>query len=211
MIKEKIYNSIALTGMKVLSFFFPEYFASEPVRITDRFIEYNFVSRNLPKQGTILDVGCVGSSYPLILAGLGYDVTGVDIRSYDLFPINNFKFRQTDILNFYGKFNVILLISTLEHIGIGGRHGENEDLTKHIAVVNKLKDMLNPNGVILVTLPYGQEVKIKRPFHRIYDKPLLAYLFPNAEREYYRQSKLGWVKTNDEYGELCCLKWEDKC
>ena len=65
--KEKFYNFIAGAGMKIVQAIFPEYFAKEPVRPTDRYIEYPFVLKNISKPPKrILDVGCSGSMFPLL-------------------------------------------------------------------------------------------------------------------------------------------------
>ena len=81
--KKQIYNLIAHSGIWFFNKFFPEYFAVEPLNPTDRHIEYPFIIENLPPPpAKILDVGCSGSLFPLILESLKYETYGIDIREY---------------------------------------------------------------------------------------------------------------------------------
>ena len=208
MMKEKIYDFIANTGMKFLLKFFPEYFAKEPVKPTDRFIEYPFIFRNLPKPpAKILDVGCAGSYFPLILSSLGYDVWGVDIREYAILKcitFNNFRFIKEDITKCSSQnnfFDIITAISTVEHIGLGGRYGNYEDnIADHKALV-EMKRILKPGGSILLTVPYGKPTVLE-PYCKIYDKQGILRLTDglHIEREEYARldSRGDWYMCSEQ-------------
>lgn len=59
--KEKIYKIVSTAGIKALTKIFPEHFAKEPLKPTDRYIEYPFVIRNLSEPpAKVLAVGCKG-------------------------------------------------------------------------------------------------------------------------------------------------------
>jgi len=143
----------------------------------DRFVEYAWVLRNLkPEYKRILDVGCWGTLFPIMLASLGYEVVGIDIKDYP-FEHRNFRFIKGDILDERiqkslrgeGKFDVITLISTLEHIGI---EPYTEDFIRSdadILTLTNLKICLHPEGIFLITIPYGKPKILKRPVDHKYD------------------------------------------
>jgi SAM-dependent methyltransferase len=207
--KEQIYNLITKYGIKAVQKCFPEYFARQPLQPTDRYVEYNFVSRFLPPlPATILDVGCSGSFFPLILAGLGYKVQGIDIRPYN-FKADNFEFMIMDISKSrLTPFDCITCISTLEHIGIGGRYGVKDDLTADILAVNNIMSMTDK---AIFTVPFGKH-KIIKPYTRIYSEADLWVLFGEYKTtmEFYRHED--WTpmepveRNNDAYtSDLCCM------
>jgi SAM-dependent methyltransferase len=162
------------------------------VLIPDRAVEYSFVLQNLecPPKGKILDVGCLSSVLPFILISLGYDTYGIDIRKCPLqYP--NFKFfsrdiRYTEFPNEY--FDRIIAVSTLEHVGLSGRYGSDEDPSGDIKAINEMTRILKPDGRILITVPYGKAYK-RTPDYRIYDYSRLKELLGNLrieKVEYYK-------------------------
>jgi len=202
MFKEKLYQVIASMGIAAMSKLFPEQFAKDPVRPSDRYLEYNFAVNHLPKLSSkpprILDIGCVSSLFPLVLAGFGYDVTAIDMRDYPIlkrlsFP--NFKFIQGNICDeVLGEFDCITAISIIEHIGIYGRYGskkdENADLKALINIYRSLKD----NGKLILTIPVGQ-YKVLPPYYRVYgfDRILKLIKHFSIEKEkYYLTNKDGY-------------------
>ncbi len=62
--------------------------------------------------------------------------------------------------------------------------------------------MLAPDGILLITLPYGEE-KIITPFHRVYNKnsKLLKYAYNNFEiifEEFFKNNEENiWVKCEE--------------
>ena len=166
--KEKIYDIICGTGIKVMSSIFPEYFAKEPLRPTDRYIEYPFVLSKLPRvPAKILDVGCSGSMFPLLMQSLGHTVCGIDIRPY---PLKDVFVKQGDICfnDFKSEtFDVVTAVSTIEHIGLKGRYGAIDSSSDYEAI-SQIFRILKTGGTFLMTVPFGKYQETK--FHRIYDK-----------------------------------------
>lgn len=207
--KEAAYGFISKSGIRVLQKIFPEYFAKEPLRPTDRYIEYPFVLRNLPRPPLkVLDVGSSGSFFPLLLASVGYDVYGIDIREYAIvnkIKFDNFQFVKEDITKTSfpdNYFDAITAISTIEHIGISGRHGSEEDPEADKKTIDEIRRILKPRGVILLTVPFGK-AKVIKPYSRIYDGDLINKLLKGLKienEEYYIQDK------NDDWFE--CSKQE---
>jgi len=207
-IKENLYVFLSKRGISLFQKVFPEYFAREPLKPTDRFIEYPFLVLNLPKApAKVLDVGCAGSFFPLMLAGFGYDVYGIDIREYAILnrlKFNNFQFIKEDIgANSFPDnfFDAVLAISTVEHIGLSGRYGAGEDAFGDKKAMLQIKRVLKPKGILILTVPFGKAKTIK-PYNRVYDVALINELmggFRIEKEEYYMlDSRDNWYKCPKE-------------
>jgi SAM-dependent methyltransferase len=218
--KEYIYRISSSFGIKLFSKFFPEYFASEPLSPSERYLEYPFVVKNLPKlPARILDVGSSGCYFPLILAAFGYETFSIDIRPYPILnkiAFKNFTFFREDIRQSHfadNFFDAVTAISTIEHIGLGGRYGMAEDIDADENTVREMERVLKPGGVLLITLPYGKG-KIIRPFHIIYDKKRIDKITGQGllveEIKYYMHDQKGdWVSCTEEEAGVIDVKKED--
>lgn len=94
---------------------------------TERIVEYPLVFSHLPKtKAKILDVGCRYSLLPIQLASMGHQVYGIDLFDYrKRHP--NFSFFKGDSLKPPFKkefFDVVIAVSTVEHIGLFLRREE---------------------------------------------------------------------------------------
>ncbi len=168
-IREKAYDLITTVGVHTLSRLFPQQFGKEPLKPSDRHIEYPWVIKNLPKPNwnyDILDVGCIGM-FPLLLKAIGYKTWGIDLREHSF--KKEFNFYQIDIasntLIMLDVFDSITAISTIEHI---------KDAQKAIDNIYKF---LKSNGLFLMTVPYG--VLKQTRFHLIYDMVTIRDLLKN--------------------------------
>ncbi|MCJ7805180.1 class I SAM-dependent methyltransferase [Patescibacteria group bacterium] len=177
-----------------------------------RIFEYSFVigKLNSMKKGRVLDVGCSARQnfLPASLASIGWEVYGIDVREFKLrFP--NFHFVLEDITNTHcpdNFFDVVCALSTLEHIGLGGRWGiTSDDPDGDIKAVAQIKRILRPNGTFLVTVPYGRR-RIVGSLHKVYDKFWLSQLFLNwkiKEEIYYVRNHEGyWEAVPEETAAL---------
>lgn len=162
--------------------------------IHDRHLEYSFVLQNLecPKGAKVLDVGFVGSGLPFFLVSLGYDTYGVDIRKFPVrYPFNFFRedIRHTSFPDEY--FDRIIAVSTLEHIGLKGSFGSDQDPKGDRKAINEMSRILKQNGKMLITLPYGKAMIVPSRY-RIYDDSQLARLIKSnnlkvEKTEYYKE------------------------
>ena len=136
---------------------------------SDRTIERPFVFSNLPADGKVLDIGCAGSDLPVVLACLGYEVVGIDGRPYHLSD-PPFRFVQSDIRRMPfadGEFDIVTAVSTVEHIGLSGRYGSDEDSSGDRRAMEEVGRVTRSGGTVLLTVPYGQAA-VFRPWHRVY-------------------------------------------
>jgi len=216
--KEKAYKIVLNIGMKMMSAIFPDYFSREALKPSNRYIEYPFAFRNLPKPpAKILDVGCVSSFFSLLLAGAGYETWGIDIRKYDIIKkikFDNFKFSQGSIkkTDFPGDFfDAVTAISTLEHIGLSGRYGDKEDLSADKKAMNEMVRVIKPAGILLLTIPFGVP-KIVRPHCKIYNFSSVQQLIEGLpveieKEEYYMVDSQGdWFKSSQEEAQVIDIK-----
>ena len=186
--------------------------ATSPSRVvfSERIVEYPLVFQYLDRNcRSILDFGCAEDLLPIHLASLGYKVTGLDFRDYP-FTHPNFKFIQTDILNWEPQkeeFDCVISVSTIEHVGLGG-YGDPVCNDGDRIAVNKAFATLRSGGKLIITVPFGK-FTIKRNT-RIYDHEKLCELIPNIEIEkfFFKPGRHGrWTETN--WSEIDDLEYED--
>lgn len=143
---------------------------------SERIVEVPLVLRAIPEERSkILDIGCRYSLLPIQLASLGHDVYGIDINEYKK-RHPNFTFCRGDILKSPFKptsFDVIISLSTLEHIGLG-RYGDQPNKKGDIQTVQQIYRLLKKKGVFILTVPFGKAVDTK--WYRVYDKDRIKTL-----------------------------------
>ena len=169
----------------------------------DRAIEYPWMIENIKlKSGKLLDVG---STAGRLLADFLPD--SVEIYCLNLNPkkIENNRIkvitgdiRKTDFLPDY--FDYITCISTLEHIGVSGRYGSDDDRRGDIKAMEEIKRILKPGGELLITVPYG--IKDVLPINKLYNKERLNILLNNfyiIEQTFikYNQRWGIWLKATE--------------
>ncbi|MBF0620147.1 MAG: class I SAM-dependent methyltransferase, partial [Candidatus Omnitrophica bacterium] len=145
--------------------------------INERIVEIPFVLRGLahiPAGGKILDIGCAESILPLQMAGLGYRVTGLDVRRYP-FIVPGFDFRQADATAMPfsgGEFDAATCISMLEHVGLGHYEDPRHEGFADGKVMSEIARVLRPGGKIFLTVPCGTATTSE--LQRTYDRARLS-------------------------------------
>ena len=167
--------------------------------VNERIVEYPQILRWIRPQGRVLDIGCVSSRLPIQLASLGYAVHGLDVRPY-AFSHPNFTFHRADLFQWSPPepFDIILLISTIEHFGIGG-YGDLQMADADLRAMTQILQWLRPGGQLLVSLPFG--VASITPKHRIYDAERLGSLFAGlewVEQAYFQRIAGAWQPSSAE-------------
>lgn len=139
---------------------------------SERIIENPIIIQHLPaKPSKILDVGSRYSQVPLEMASLGHEVWALDIEEY-IFKHKHLKYVKGDIRNTKfknGFFDVVTIISTLEHVGMGKTsYGDEEEKDGDVTAMQEIRRILKPGGIVLITVPFGKAKFL--PFLRVYDK-----------------------------------------
>jgi hypothetical protein len=134
--------------------------------VNPRYFENAFVIENLvtlvKKSSKILDIGSAESEFPLYIFALGYDITAFDQREYPF--VKSVKGDALELSASFGpgSFDAITVISTIEHIGIGA-YGDTKKPITYTTLLNGWKKVLNPGGLILLTLPVTSDTKRIEP------------------------------------------------
>lgn len=171
----------------------------------DRDIEWSWVAAHIGSgPGKAIDFGCgPGSSLGLIAACAGFETTAVDLSSVNwpyLHP--NLQFRQGDILKLDfsdQSFDLIINCSTVEHVGLAGRYGVTKNRPDgDLEAMTRLRKLMKPGGVMLLTIPVGQDADFA-PMCRVYGTQRLPQLLEGykVEKEEF------WVKDSDNRWMQC--------
>jgi hypothetical protein len=113
-----------------------------------------------PEGCNILEIGCSDEPLSYALSDVGFGVIGIDLRS-GFIPtgkVINYRFIKGDIL-FTDiqpiKFKSVIMMSTLEHVGLGS-YGESPVDNGDIRLMDKLYNMLESGGTVYITVPVGK-------------------------------------------------------
>jgi SAM-dependent methyltransferase len=161
--------------------------------VNERIVEIPYAFRalgSLAIPARVLDVGSVESTIPLSLAGLGYQVTALDLRAYP-FTHPNLEVAVSRLEDFDrepGSYDAVLCISTVEHVGLGwyGEARQSPDADRQ--AVQRMGELLKPRGILVLTVPFGKAGV--DAVQRTYDDAMLDALVAGFEiesREIVRQ------------------------
>lgn len=182
------------------------------VRSGERTVEYNWLLENLrdlksaesaqpsaltkaPDRPCLLDVGCGYSRLDCALHFLGYEIYAIDVNEPRYVFQDIQRFKRADITdNPFPEsfFDVIIAISTLEHLGIGAFEDpliEDGDLL----AMKQMHGMLRVKGEVLLTGPFSPRPILT--WHRFYDPSRLDLLkrgFKVIKETYYVNKGTRW-------------------
>lgn len=178
-----------------------------PNLLGDRDVEYSWVISKMPSgPGTALDFGGAEGSLALIAAQKNFEVTAVDLQPVQWSYVHsNLHFIQGDILKLplpSNHFDLIMGCSTVEHVGLVGRYGVNDELSDgDLKAMAHLRTLIKSDGVILLTIPVGQD-DVFVPLHRVYGVKRLPQLLKGYRIEdesfWIKNGENKWVLTNKD-------------
>ena len=168
--------------------------------------ENEFILENIDhnKAREILHVGCWGSLIPEHLSRRGHKVYGLDIREYP--KPKRFSFIKADIISSDisfkgGTFDYIVLLSTIEHIGLG-YYGDRLDTGGDRIALERLSILLKHEGRILLTLPFTGSYK-QNEYQRVHTKKtflnLIGELFEIEKEQFFIPlAKRNWIAASEK-------------
>lgn len=170
----------------------------------EKLVDWGWVCANLPPGPKhALEIGPGESPIIPAMLSLGYEVTAVDAWAAPASIIEGFRFVQGDFNEFSGdqRFDVIVLCSVVEHIGLAGRYNSVEDIDGDLKAMEHVRDLLEPEGRVLLTIPVGRDA-VHRPWHRVYGRERLPRLLEGFEviqgRFLQKEPESAWFETTRE-------------
>ena len=175
----------------------------------ERDIEYAWVAAKIPERsGTLLDVGASSFFTPMIGVLKGYQSTAIDLleRRFNI-DHDRLSFKAQDVnalLPDDQRFDVVLMISTIEHVGLPGRYNIRDgDADLDLAAMRHIAELLERGGSLILTTPVGVDT-VFPGLHRVYGKdrlPKLLASYAVEEETYWRKcpTTYNWQEvTRDE-------------
>lgn len=185
-----------------------------------RAIEYPWVLKQLAsvKQNSlVLDIGCAESLLSQELIARKYNVVGIDLADYP-FKNKRMTFIRGNILNTplsSNKFDAIICISTIEHIGLPSHGQEVLNDLGDINAMNEFHRILKPRGILILTTPYVGKESIEHRTAGVYNRDRLDNLtgnfYYNVEDYFYtiRSGKRWiWTKMNRQQIDEQRFNWK---
>ena len=195
----------------------------------DRMVEMVFVLENI-KHGVVLDVGSRGSVYIKSLINLGCRAWTCEVqKNVEDYYKGNIRHLCCDIRKIEKpRFDSVIMVSTLEHIGLKG-YGMKKEKTpfqSQLEAVNHSMKLLRKGGMLIITVPYGRFVD--GGWYYVYDEEMVRKvkaqgkvkeeryykLFPGDTFDGYEECSSGecWNKglQNDRSWNICCLALEKR-
>ena len=170
----------------------------------EKFLDWGWICTNLPHgPHRSLEIGCGKSPIISAMLALGHNVTAVDQFIDPSKAIGGFAFIHGDFndLQFAENFDVIVLCSVVEHVGLSGRYNSMEDSEGDLRAMEKVASLLSPDGLVFLTIPVGVDA-LHHPWHRVYGEqrlPRLLDRFKVAKSRYLiKQPKGQWNETSKE-------------
>jgi SAM-dependent methyltransferase len=130
-------------------------------------------------------VGCAESLLSQELIARGFRVVGIDIRDYP-FKDKRMMFLRRNVLDTLlpdNTFDAILVVSTIERIGLEQYGQTVKDAEGDLRAMKELVRILKHEGVLILTTPYigGEPLRVTS-FERIYDRQRLSELTRGLKR-----------------------------
>lgn len=193
--------------------------------LDERLVELPWFLAHLPAgAGRVLDAGsslnhAVTLDLPELMAKRLHVVTLAAEQGFLLKPGVSYVFEDLRALPFASDlYDVVVSISTIEHIGcdntyyVGGAASPEARLDDFVLAIREMRRVLKPEGVLLVTVPYGAH-----QFHgafQQFDRQRLSAaeeaFGPAAEmtESFFRLSADGWQRAaGDECAGSVYVQW----
>jgi SAM-dependent methyltransferase len=175
----------------------------------EKLIDWGWICANLPP-GTkrALEIGPGKSPIIPAMLAMGYEVTAVD-SSYDPRSlVDGFRFVHGDFNDLPSndfacdqRFDVIVLCSVVEHLGLAGRYNSKADPDADLRAMRRIHVLLEPLGKLLLTIPVGRDA-VHAPWHRVYGRERLPGLLEGFRvvKSRFLQKKPGgaWYDTTED-------------
>jgi len=137
-------------------------FLEAPIGTDERLVEIPWALARVRPGDRVLDVGTANAEPAYVAALLGRDaaeLTGVDLAEADIPGIRTVLADARDLPFENGVFDLVLCVSTLEHVGRDNRvYGASDEADPEgiAAALEELRRVLADDGRLVVTVPCGE-------------------------------------------------------
>jgi dTDP-4-dehydrorhamnose reductase len=169
-VKEIIKEDSLFTNINQSSYF---YYSSTIPSLVKHFKNlYEYIINTYPNKKKILEIGCNDGVFVNNFVDKGYNIIGIDpsrtildITSSDIVKYNTFFNNKSasDILNNYGKQNIIVCCNCLAHIN---------DMYN---IYSNIKNILEEDGILIIEVHYLKNIIDKFNFDFIYHEHMSYY------------------------------------
>jgi SAM-dependent methyltransferase len=146
----------------------------------DRDIEWAWTLAHVrPGPARVLDFGSGNGMMALGAAFAGDNVVAVDLEP-EQYPFDPWRIEyvQGDFNELElepQSFDQIINCSSVEHVGLAGRFGAEDEPDGDLRAMEKMARILKPDGSMVLTIPIGRDA-VHAPLHRIYGEERLPRL-----------------------------------
>jgi SAM-dependent methyltransferase len=174
--------------------------------MTERVVEIPWVLSRYRGERRVLDIGSAYAVHPYLrhLRGLGIpELRGIDLSAK---PVKGIQMTQADVRRMPfpdSSFDLILCVSTLEHIGQDNSEYQisaQRDHSGGISALTEMRRVLTNEGRILVTVPFGRAQDygwFKQYDLRTWNEALQAADLRTDELAFYAYTPAGWESVED--------------
>jgi glycosyltransferase involved in cell wall biosynthesis/SAM-dependent methyltransferase len=178
-----------------------------PPDTTERVVEIPWVLSRVRDDRRVLDVGYAFASGEYLSALLDLEVP--DLHGTDLAKafVPDMRRTRADIRSLPyrdGAFDLVLCISTLEHIGHDntqyGLPFEQREHAADAAALSELARILAPSGRLLISVPFGRREErgwFKQYDHEEWNQLIGRAGLTAAEQEHFKLTDQGWEPVQD--------------
>jgi len=171
---------------------------------SERSVEYDWVLENLPStKGKLLDIGSGASYFPSKLLYEGFEVYSLEVQR-SMIQKSRIIFKQGDTRDTgfdQEFFDVVILVSTLEHIGLG-YYDDPVYPDGDFQAIKEIERILKRGGLLILTTPFSD--RYLESWQRIYDHERLEKLteeFKVVKETFFAKKGRRWTLANRKEAE----------
>lgn len=149
----------------------------------EKILDWGWICANLPRgPKRALEIGSGTSPIVPTMLSMGYDVTAVDLSEDLSRQVSGVRFFLGDFntLKLEPGFDIVVLCSVVEHVGLSGRYNSGGDPEGDLKAMSKIQRLLSPDGLVFLTVPVGCDV-VHGSWHRVYGPERLPRLLSGFE------------------------------